>query len=231
MPIEREEDFLVSRDLGITASLGIETDKIRECVAAVKAKAFTGVFGSPSFGFKERNLDFLVALPHVRQVWFFGCAFESIDGLYALTDLEYCGVMEKRPGIDFSRFPRLGSVVTHWNSKDIGLADSSIRQFYFWHFKPRDKSFFNLKLPPQTHFLEFNWANPSSLAGLAPLPKLRELGIHRCRNIEDLSLLPHIAPNLEKLIVTTSKRLTQFDGIIDHPNLGLAIVNGALIRG
>lgn len=231
MPIQRERDFLITRDLGITPSIGIETDKLRDCIAAAKAKGFEGVFGSPTFGFRGKSLDFLAELPHVRQVWFWGCTFDSIEGLYTLKRLEHCGVMEKRPGIDFSRFPRLESVVTHWNLNDTGFADSSIRRCYLWHFKPRAKSFAGFSFPPRTSLLEFNWANPASLEGLETLPELRELGIHRSRNMEDLSLLPRFAPNLKKLIVTTSNRITCFAGIEDHPSLELAIVNGNRIKG
>jgi len=131
MPIQREGEFLVTRDLGITASIGMETEKLRECIAVAKSERFEGVFGSPFFGFRQSNLDFLAEHPHLRQVWFWDCTFDSIEGLYALARLNYCGVMQKRPGIDFSRFARLETVVTLWNPKDTGFAGSSIRQFYF----------------------------------------------------------------------------------------------------
>src|SRR5262249_26474865 len=148
-----------------------------------KAKAFEGVFGSPAFGFTGTDLDFLIDLPHLRQVWFWGCKFDSIDGLYSLERLEYCGVMDKRPGIDFSRFPQLDTLVTHWNPKDTGLTESSIRQFYFWHFNPKNRSFSGVTFPRRVRFLELNWVNPESLASLEPLPELRELGIHRSPNM------------------------------------------------
>ncbi|MEM7012167.1 MAG: hypothetical protein AAF585_11845, partial [Verrucomicrobiota bacterium] len=157
--------------------------------------------------------------------------FRSIDGIYSLQNLEYCGVMQKRPGIDYSRFPRLRTLIAHWNSKDSGFGNPSIQKFNLWHYKPRSKSFEGLSLPPQLKELEFYWVNPSSLDGLAPLPQLQEFGIHRSRNLEDLSCLPTFAPNLKKLIVTTSKKLTNFAGIEDHPSIELAIVDGNRIKG
>lgn len=230
MPIQRQGDYLVTSDLGITASVGIESERISECVA--EAKSYGGVFGSPFFGFREGNLDFLSTLGHLRQIWFWDCKFSSIDGIYGLRDLEYCGVMEKRPGIDYSRFPRLRTLVTHWNAKDLGLGASiSIRKLYLWHHKSASKTFEGVSFPPNVEELELNWTNATSLAGVDPLPKLRELGIHRSRNMENLSMLPFIAPNLKKLIVTTSKRVIDFTGIQDHPSLELAIIDGKRIRG
>ena len=231
MPIQREGKFLVTQTQGITPSIGIESDQLDACIAHARREPFDGVFGSPSFDFHEDNLDFLRKLPRLRQVWFWDCELSSVDALYTLEDLEYCGVMAKRPGIDYSRFPRLHTVVAHWNPKDSGLESSQIRKFYYWHYKPRTKSFEGVSFPPETEELKLNWVNPRSLDGLRPMQKLRELGIHRSRNMEDLSLLPIIAPQLKKLIVTSSKRVTDFTGIEDHPNIELAIIDGTRIKG
>jgi hypothetical protein len=231
MPIQREGKYLIIRELGITPSIGIETRKIRACIAAAKTKAFEGVFGTPSFGFEENNLDFLAQLPHLRQVWIWGCQFDSIEGVYSLAALEYCGLMEnKRPGIDFSLFRRLETLITPWNPKDTGLRRSTIRRFHLWHFNPRTKTFAGLSLPPGCRILELYWLNPASLAGLEPLPKLRELGIHCSRNMQDLALLPHFAPNLRQLIVTGCKRLKSPAGIADHPMLKVAKINGTRMK-
>jgi hypothetical protein len=231
MPIERKGKFLITRSLGITPSIGIETRMIRACISAVKTKRFKGIFGTPSFGFEENNLDFLAQLPHLRQLWIWGCQFDSIEGVYSLAGLEYCGLMEnKRPGIDFSRFPRLETLITPWNPKDTGLRRSTIRRFHLWHFNPRTKTFAGLSLPPGCRILELYWLNPASLAGLQPLPKLRELAIHCSRNMQDLALLPHFAPTLKKLTVTGCKRLTSPAGIDNHPTLQLATVNRTRIK-
>jgi len=229
MPIERVGDFLVTETLGITPSVGIESSRITECIAEAKAK-YSGIFGSPSFDFREDNLDFLKELPEIKQLWFWDCKLASIDGIYHLKDLEYCGVMDQRPGIDFSKFPRLKQVVAHWNPKDSGFAKSKINNFSLWHFNPRTKTFDGLVFPPRTTQLELTWLNPQSLEGLAPLPKLRELGIHRARNMTDLSLLPKFAPNLKRLIITGAKKVTDFTGIENHPMIELAIVDGHRVR-
>jgi hypothetical protein len=59
MSVERIGKFLQFNDLGITPSIGIETEIIDECIAEVISKGIKGVFGCPVFGFKQDNLNFL----------------------------------------------------------------------------------------------------------------------------------------------------------------------------
>ena len=55
---------------------------------------------------------------------------------------------------------------------------------------------------------------------------LRHLEIHRCRNLASLDELPRIAPNLEKLVVTTSGRLTGVSALTNLPQLHFARRDG-----
>lgn len=231
MPIKRENGFLVTRDIGVTPSLGIETARLALCLERVKSKKLSGVFGSPCFGFAQDNLDFLAQIPKVIQVWFWDVKLKSIEGLYNLRDLTYCGIHPKRPGINFSKFPLLDTLVLWWNCKDEGLAKSNIKDLMLWHYNPKHRTFEGLKFPPHVASLEISWANPESLAGVPRLDFLSKLEIHRCRNLRSLSQLPAIAPNLKKLIVTTCGKLCDLDGIRNHPNLSVAIVDGVTIKG
>ena len=227
MPIQREGEFLWTHDLGIASSLGIESTRLEACVAEAAARRVAGVFGHPAFGFAQADLDFLARLPWLAQVWFWDVALRSVDGLYALRGLRYFGVHPKRPPVDFSRFPALEHVVWIHEPRDRGLADAaSVRHVALWHFKPRSKHFAGLELPPHVESLEINWANPSALAGLPELPRLRQLEIHRCRNLTSLGELPRIAPNLERLVITTSGRLTDHTALAALPQLRLARYDG-----
>lgn len=227
VPIQREGEFLWTHDLGITSSIGIESARLGACVAEATARGVRGVFGHPTFGFAQADLDFLAALPRVEQVWFWDVELGCVDGLYALPGLRYFGVHPKRPPIDFSRLPLLEHVVWDHEPRDRGLASSSsVRHLDLWHFKPRTKHFGGLELPPTLESLTLNWANPRTLAGLCELPRLRTLEIHRCRNLESLDHLPRIAPNLEKLVVTTSGRLSDYQAIAELASIRLARHDG-----
>jgi hypothetical protein len=145
-------------------------------------------------------------------------------------DLRYFGVHPKRPGIDFSAFTGLESVVWIHNFEDIGLEQSaSIKTLYLWHYRRRSKTFAELQLPHVLEHLEINSTNPASLAGLPMMPHLRDLELHRCRNLASLEDLPRSAPRLERLIITTSGRVTEPEALGDLPHLRTALVNGKAI--
>jgi hypothetical protein len=230
MNIHRKNGFLIS-NMHSPPSIGIESARLDECLAHYNKAGFGGVFGSPSFGFRENHLDFLTRCSSAHRVWFWDCSFESVEGLYALNELEYCGVMEKRPGIDYSRFHSLQTLVCHWNKKDSGFSESPIKEFYLWHFKPLSKVFDGIAMPEGLERLELTWLSPHTLDGLPVMTSLSELQIHRGRNLSDISSLATIAPNLKKLIITTCSQLQAYEGLSAHPTLELAIINGYRIKG
>jgi hypothetical protein len=230
MSIHRKNGFLIN-DAESPPSIGIESARLDECLDHYHSAGFGGVFGSRSYGFRGTDLDFLAKCPSARRVWFWDCSFKSVEGLYALTELVYCGVMEKRPGIDYSRFKSLHTLVCNWNKKDSGFSQSSIKRLYLWHFNPQSKVFDGIAIPPGVERLELTWLNPSVLEGLPVMNSLSELQIHRGRNLADISSLTSIAPNLKKLIVTTCSRLKGYEEIAEHPTLELAIINGNRIKG
>lgn len=209
MPIAREQRFLITRDLGDYPFLGIESSMLAACIAEVRARNYQGVFGSPSFGFAETTLDFLRDMPDLRGVWFWDIKLKNIDALYGLAALEKFGVHDKRPPVDFSRLPTLRDVVWTPHPKDTGIGSlQHLDLLHVWHFKPKSSSFADLQLPGRVSELQINWANPVSLDGMSPIPSLRHLEIHRCRNLADIQAIPSQFPNLETLVVTTCGKLS-----------------------
>lgn len=231
MGIERKQSGFYEWDaeprLGRPRALGIESGRVEQCMARYNEAGFCGLFGSPHFGFHEENLHFLARAEHKPTwLWFWDVDVKNIEALYGLDELDEFGVNPKRPGLDFSRFRRLGVVVNRWLKQDTGIANAAIKRYNLWHFKPRSKSFADVEIPLAVERLELYWANPSSLAGLPVLKRLKELQIHQCRNLADLSALPHIAPNLRHLLATTSSRLMPKAGVLDHPKLETARIDG-----
>ena len=231
MPIHRAASgFWESEDLAKVPSLGIESAKLDDCVRYFHEARFKSIFGSPCFGFEERNLNFLTRIPSATILWFWDVQLDDVDGLYELRDLESVGILPKHPGIDYSRFPKLAKATITWNKRDTNIAKSSITTFYLWHFNPRSKSFAEVQIPKGAREVHLTWFNQASLDEFPILPDLVNLELHRNRNLHDLSLLPRIAPNLKRLIITTCPKLKDFSGIVDHPALDLAIVSGKRVR-
>lgn len=208
--------FLEVEDLGITASLGIESGKIEECIGEIRRRKMRGAFGSSRFGFHEDRLEFLAQLPELEQVWFWDIELKDIDAIYALHGLRYFGVHEKRPNIDFSRFPELEHVVWFPRANDLGMEHlPKLRNLDLWRFKSQEKSFQRIRLPNSLTKLEINWCDPVDLAGFPHLPHLRELQFHYCGNLKSLEGLGGVAPNLKKLIVTRCANLKDWGSVED----------------
>ena len=213
------------------AMLGVDSARLNECVTYYHSGGFRGLFGHSSFGFDQDNLDFLRRTTNATNLWFWDISLRNIDGVYELAELDSIGIHPKRPGIDFSRFPHLRKAFTHWNKADTGIAASTITEYDVWHYKPRSKSFEGLEIPLGAITLQLTWANPESLTGLPALKKLKELQIHRCRNLTNLSDLPRVAPNLRKLLATSCSKLDATSGVIDHPRLQMALIDGKFVVG
>jgi hypothetical protein len=127
MPVAREGRFLVFRDQPPAPHLGLETDILSLCIEECRSHPYKAVFGTPSFGFRESDLECLRELPHLEAVWFWDVALNNIDALYALTKLEFFGVHPKRPAIDFCRLPTLKSLV--WIYKPQSLTQKAVGHF------------------------------------------------------------------------------------------------------
>ena len=68
MTIERKGDFLIDTDHAGRLSVGIESDNLSACVNEARRRKAFGVFGSPCFGFKQDDLNFLADLPGLEKI-------------------------------------------------------------------------------------------------------------------------------------------------------------------
>ena len=203
MPIERIENNLIFNDLGITPSLGIESQRLDDCISQVLSKGYKGVFGTPSFGFNQIDLDFLAKLPDVIQLWFWDVKIKNIDGIYDLKGLKYFGVHDKRAAIDFSRFSELEFINWHPIRKDSGIDSlTKLKRINIWRWKPKDKSYGDIPIPSCIQRLDLNWCIPESLEEMPKLEMLTELQIHRSRNLKSITNIADVAPNLKRLVIT-----------------------------
>jgi hypothetical protein len=197
MPIQRVGQFLITQDFEFALSLGIESHRLRDCVAEINRTGIKSAFAGRAFAFAEDNLDFLEELPHLKQIWFWEVKVCRIEGLYALKSLQHLGLHDQVPGIDFSRFQELRHVVSTYNPRDHGLEKlTNLEQIDLWRFNPKPRTFASCKVPSNLKRLDINWANPATLEGLPHLPECKELQIYFCRNLRTLEGLDAIAPNL-----------------------------------
>lgn len=231
MKIKRVGNFYIDTDVGDGLSIGIETSNLASCIEEAKNKNSTSVFGCPSFGFKQSNMDFLSELPRIESIWFWDIYLDNIDGIYNLKHLKSIGIHPKRPGIDFSQLKELERLTWEHNKKDTGIEHlKKVKLFHAWHFNPKSKSYKGLPVPESVQELQIIWSNPDSLEGICVLPDLKDFEIHRSRNLGSIDELPEIAPKLEKLVITTCKKLLEVEHVIAKlPNLHFASINGSIL--
>jgi hypothetical protein len=230
MPVSLENGFYQTHDFAHVSGLYVDSKQFSKCIEEIKSKKIKGVFGSPAFGFKEDNLDFLASMPWVEAIWFWDVSLKNIDGIYTLKNLRFFGCHPKRPPINFEHFENLQSAVIEPKAKDTGLSSlSSLELLHVWHYKPKNKDFLSLDAPKSLKELQINWANPSSLESLPDLPKLKKLEVHRCRNLEKLGDLNAKYPSLEHLVVDACGKVSKSEAertINSFKNLKHAYIQG-----
>ena len=207
MPIGWRNGFIWWPDACHTPSLGIESDRLRDCVAEVQRRSIKGVFGSVP-DFREETLDFLVDLPELEAVEFYDVRLRSISGLYGLRNLRHLRLTEQRPPLDLTQLRSLRSLVWNHVAKDSGVGSlHELAELNLWRYKPPIGTFEELDLPSSLTKLGIYWSNVKTLDGLPRLPKLTLLEVARCRNLESLGRLPEACPALETLFISSSGRL------------------------
>lgn len=230
MPIKKVGSFYISEDLvhGVL-SIGIESSVISSVIDEAK-KSYVSVFGAECFGFVEKDMNFLECLNSIEYIWFWDVNLKSIEGIYSLKKLRRMGMFGKYPPIEFSKLTSLESLVWEYKKKDTGISKLiNLKSLSLWHYKPINKSFNELNLPTNIEMLSLNWVNPYSLNGLPVFEKLINFEIHQSRNLNSLKDISNIAPNLERIIITTSKNMTDFQDLKNLKNLKSAIINGEKI--
>lgn len=220
-----EDIFIDKEKKGGYKSIGIVTDRLEKCISKYQQENFNGIFGNPTFGFKNADFDFVKDFKDAKFIWFWNINVNNVKGLYNLENAEYFGVMGKRPLIDFSHFPSLKNLLLEWHQKDKSLHTcENIEQFDLWHHKPKDKSFADFSFPRFAKKVSLNWTNVEDLTTLNGLKGMREISIDRSRNLKSLRGLMY-ADTIEELYIDTCSRLSDYTFILDFPNLHSAVVN------
>ncbi len=223
MPIEwadraRNHGFILWPDAYHTPSLGMDSDRLSECVSEVKRRQLKGVFGTVPF-FREPTLDFVLELPQLEAAEFWGIALRDIAAIYELRDLRHLRLDGKRPALDLTRLRSLRALVWNHQPGDKGSGTlHELKNLWLWRYKAHGGTLEDLELPPSLNSLRIVWSNVKTLDGLPRLPSLTRLVVERCRNLESLGQLAESCPNLETLLISASGRL--------HANEAMRVASG-----
>ncbi|MDJ0904635.1 MAG: hypothetical protein QNI96_01345 [Woeseiaceae bacterium] len=190
-------------------ALGMESQRLTECVDAVKQRKLRGVFGSARF-FEGDNLDFLEQLPDTEMVEFWDTPLKDVSALYGLKKLRFLRLSCKRPAMDYSQLAPLTHLVLDHNKRDKKLeAQHNIECLNVWRFNSTTGDMQLLHLPKSLQELGIFLFNGTSLAEMTELDRLKKLTIERCRNLESIESLSESCPGLEHLAIIDCPRVTQ----------------------
>jgi hypothetical protein len=158
------------------------------------------------------DLDFLKEISFIEKI---SIDNESIDcaGLYYLDNLKQLmiSVKNKKQFLDYSKFKKLENLSIDWYSKFPDLSQNDkLTELTIWKFKPKSKSFSDLKLPNGLENFEITESNITNLKGL-DLPNLRKFEAHYSSTLESVEGIKKISPNLKILIIDFCKKLNKYD--------------------
>ena len=147
LPYSRDDTgFLYWPDAWGTPALGIESERLSECVDEVNRRGLKGVFASGRF-FQDDDLDFLTQLPKTEMVEFWDTPMQDVSGLHGLNGLRYLRLSCKRPAMDYSEIAPLTHLVLEHKARDRNLgSQESLEDLRVWRFKPKSGDFRSLQL-------------------------------------------------------------------------------------
>lgn len=208
MPIARDDrGFMFWPDSWGAPSLGLESACLAECVNEVQARGLRGVFGNT--GFKESDLDCLLALPGLTSLQLSDITLRDLTAIYGLERLSHFRISGKRPPISFERLTQVENLVVEHHAKDTGIANlTRLRMLNLWRFKAKANPAYAFPLPESLEQLGIYWSDVESLRGFGTCPNVKQLEVARCRNLQSLGDLTSTFPNLEHLVVDACGRLS-----------------------
>lgn len=208
----REDGFYQVTDHAHVPCVGIETDRLSDCIEGFSRNEFKGVYCSPYHRFSSSDLAFLSDLPWIEAVLLSDTNLADITGLYRLKNLKYLRGNAKRPPIDFSKLSSLKTLVIEPVSLDKGIESlSQLEKLHLRNYRPRTKDFSLLNIPKTVTNLQLDWVSFNSLEALPDLPNLKYLTIIHCKNLTDLNIQLDRFPLLEHIEVNSCIKLPEED--------------------
>lgn len=153
-------------------------------------------------------------LDFVEEIYF-GKLSIDYNELYSLKKLKrICVNIEKgEPDLDYSRFSELEILSIDWYAKFPDLTkNENLKELVIWKFKPKSKSFLELRLPPKLENLQITESNILNLEGLK-LNNLKKFEGHYCNNLESVQGIKEISLNLDTFILDYCRKLTKYDDL------------------
>lgn len=157
-------------------------------------------------GWRGSNLRFLRDLPPLREIILLGLGLESIDGLEGQAGIErLCLETYAKGRLSWQQFVKLRSLVVEAHLfGDDGWNLTELNDLFLINTK--EENWTSINRLTELQKLDLTKAPITTFDGLV-LPELRELGMHHCRGLNDVSGIEGVQ-RLERLHLTSCNRVT-----------------------
>ena len=161
------------------------------------------------------NLEFLKKIQLIKAITIDDDSGFDYAGLYYLIQLKSLtlSVKNKRQHVDFSKFEHLEYLSVDWYSQlpDLTMC-YKLKELVLWKYKPKHKSFIDLKVPDTLENLEITESNIQNLEGLH-LPNLKKLECHNSNLLESTRGIESVSIHLNTLVFDYCKKLSSYQNI------------------
>ena len=150
-----------------------------------------------------------------------------VSDFYTLKNLKriVVNIAKDKPNLDYSNFSKLEYLSIDWYLQFPDLSNNTnLKELVIWKFKPKAKSFSELKLPKELENFEITESNVVNFEGLN-LQKIKKLELSYCNALESLESLNQVNFNLEVLVLESCKKLINYDNLGNFKNLRKIILS------
>lgn len=216
--------------------LGVESDRLEECMEYAIQKKIYKIFIHGGDKYKLEDIHFLKKYDFFTHLTVSeGLIDIDISAVHYLHKLKYLSLSNTKQAIDFSNFPLLEEASIDWNTKLINFKRCKIlKKLQLWRYKPVSRGFSELfgvnsleslkitqsniesfsgleNLKCLNHFEGYYLPKLTSLNGLDNLKELRILVVENCKKIMNYESTLSKLLGLEKLILSNCGELNDIE--------------------
>ena len=150
-----------------------------------------------------------------------------VSDFYTLKNLKriVVNIAKDKPNLNYLNFSKLEYLSIDWYLQFPDLSNNTnLKELVIWKFKPKAKSFSELKLPKELENFEITESNVVNFEGLN-LQKIKKLELSYCNALESLESLNQVNFNLEVLVLESCKKLINYDNLGNFKNLRKIILS------
>jgi hypothetical protein len=191
--------------------LGIEMSRLEDCLGYAIKNGFKKIFVESVDKCDGNDVEFFK-----EYSFFTGLTITAsnidISAIHHLRGLKYLNVFENNQKIDFSSFPILEEASIDWNNKLLNLDECKyLKKLTLWKFKPKSKSFSEIRNLISLNILEIAQSNVESLDGIEGLKNLESFEASYLSKLTSLNGIESLKLHLKSLILKVCKKLRDYD--------------------